>query len=65
MSDAGLAHFRDCTNLKFLNLYATKITDAGLAHLSRCLNLEELMVSFGSHDVTDASLPYIAESATT
>ena len=32
MSDAGLAHFKDCKNLTSLKLHDTQVSDAGLAH---------------------------------
>ena len=33
MSDAGLAHFKDCKNLTYLYLDRTQVGDAGLAQL--------------------------------
>ena len=32
MSDAGLAHFKDCKNLDSLQINSTRASDAGLAH---------------------------------
>jgi serine/threonine protein kinase len=50
VSDAGLAHFKDCKGLNNLNLPNTKVTDAGLAHFKDCkaltgLDLANTMVS--------------------
>ena len=42
MSDAGLAHFKDCKNLTFLHLDGTQVGDAGLAHFKDCKNLTDL-----------------------
>ena len=33
VTDAGLAHFKDCKGLAYLGLGGTAVTDAGLAHL--------------------------------
>ena len=45
MTDAGLAHFKDCKNLTYLDLSYTQVTDAGLAHFKDCKNLKELHVA--------------------
>ena len=42
MSDAGLAHFKDCKNLTYLDLGGTQVSDAGLAHFKDCKNLTDL-----------------------
>jgi Leucine-rich repeat (LRR) protein len=42
VSDAGLAHFKDCKNLTQFDLGHTKVSDAGLAHFKDCKNLTEL-----------------------
>src|SRR5205807_413641 len=36
VTDAGLAHFRDCKGLAYLWLHTTQLTDAGLAHFKDC-----------------------------
>jgi len=46
ITDAGLVHLQQLTNLDFLNLnYAKTITDAGLEHLKGLTRLEELWLS--------------------
>lgn len=42
VTDAGLAKFKDCKNLKDLNLSDTQVSDAGLATFKDCKNLEGL-----------------------
>jgi len=37
VSDAGLAHFKDCKNLKRLNVEKTKVTAAGIGGLAKAL----------------------------
>ncbi len=54
VTDAGMAHFKDCTNLTVLYLYRTPVTDAGLTHLQNCKALEQ--VSLGETKVTDAGM---------
>ncbi len=44
MSDAGLAHFKDCKDLTHLLVWTTQVSDAGLANfkgmpLRRCCGL--------------------------
>lgn len=39
VSDAGLAHFKNCRNLTELELGYTQASDAGLAHFKDCKNL--------------------------
>ena len=39
VGDSGLAHFKDCKNLTYLDLNGTKVSDAGLAHFKDCKNL--------------------------
>jgi serine/threonine protein kinase/Leucine-rich repeat (LRR) protein len=59
MTDAGLAVFNDCKNLRLLRLYqCTQITDAGLAHFKNCKNLSFLELE--GVRVTDAALPMFA-----
>jgi serine/threonine protein kinase/Leucine-rich repeat (LRR) protein len=59
VTDAGLAHLRDCTNLTFLNLNHTQVTDAGLAHFKDCKYLTTLHL--GNTQVTDAGLAYFQD----
>jgi uncharacterized membrane protein len=42
VSDAGLAHFKDCKNLTVLILSGTQVSDAGLDHFKDCKNLTSL-----------------------
>jgi eukaryotic-like serine/threonine-protein kinase len=42
VSDAGLAHFKDCKNLTHLHLTQTQVSDAGLAHFKDYKNLTSL-----------------------
>jgi uncharacterized membrane protein len=44
VSDAGLAHFKDCKSLTYLNLSNTQVSDAGLAHFKDCKGLTNLKV---------------------
>jgi serine/threonine protein kinase/Leucine-rich repeat (LRR) protein len=60
VTDAGLACFKGCNNLKELSLYvATKYTDAGLAVFKGYKNLSVLYLS--GHDVTDTGLANFKE----
>jgi Leucine-rich repeat (LRR) protein len=59
VTDAGLAHFKDCKNLTQLNLDGTQLTDAGLAHFKDCQNLGQL--TLGYTQVTDAGLAYFKD----
>ena len=36
VTDAGLAHLKDCKGLTYLDLSNTAVTDAGLAHFKDC-----------------------------
>ena len=45
ITDAGLAHLANLTNLRGLTLSNTQITDAGLVHLSNLTNLQVLYLS--------------------
>ena len=59
VTDAGLAHFKDCKNLAWLNLGQTAVTDAGLAHFKDCKNLTRLKL-YGTR-VTDAGLAHFQD----
>jgi serine/threonine protein kinase/Leucine-rich repeat (LRR) protein len=59
VSDAGLAHFKDCKNLGSLDLRNTQVSDAGLACLMDCKNLVSLILS-GTR-VSDAGLVHLKE----
>jgi hypothetical protein len=54
VSDAGLAHLAELTNLELLFLEQTAVTDAGLKHLERLTKLKLLalkgtrVTSFGA-----------------
>jgi internalin A len=45
VTDAGLAHLRELTNLQTLGLNGTQVTDAGLANLRGLTNLSELSLN--------------------
>ena len=51
ITDAGLEHLEELTDLKWLDLSGTQVTDAGLEHLKGLTRLEVLELS-GTH-VTD------------
>lgn len=53
-TDAALAVFAGCTNLRELKLESTPVTDAGLAHFRGCKNL--LVLGLSETKVTDAAL---------
>jgi hypothetical protein len=44
VSDAGLAHFKDCKDLVDLHLARTQVSDAGLAHFKDCDSLKRLFL---------------------
>ncbi len=54
VTDAGLAHFKDCKGLTHLILGDTAVTDAGLAHFKDCKGLAVL--GLNGTKVTDAGL---------
>ncbi|HXY34650.1 MAG TPA: protein kinase [Planctomycetaceae bacterium] len=54
VTDAGLACFKRCKNLKSLELWATKYGDAGLANFKDCKELRELYLE--GDEVTDSGL---------
>jgi len=59
VSDAGLAHFKDCKDLTQLDVHDTAASDAGLAYFKDCKNLT--MLSVGSTQVSDAGLAYFRD----
>ena len=59
VSDAGLAHFKDCKNLTELNLFSTLVSDIGLAHFKDRKNLTYL--NLGLTKVTDAGLAHFQD----
>jgi len=56
VTDAGLAHFKDCKGLTSLSLDDTKVTDAGLTHFKDCKGLTWLTLH--NSKVTDAGLAH-------
>jgi eukaryotic-like serine/threonine-protein kinase len=56
VSDAGLAAFKGCKNVKELDVRRSRITDAGLAYFKDCQNLTQLEVSHTQ--ITDAGAAY-------
>ena len=59
VSDAGLAHFKDCKNLTNLDLAATKVSDAGLVHFKDCKNLTTLVLRHAP--LSDTGLVHFAD----
>jgi len=57
VSDAGLEHFRNLTQLEQLSLYSHAFTDAGLEHLKECSLLTKLEV--GSNLFTDVGVGHL------
>ncbi len=56
VTDEGLAHFKECENMKTIGLAHTLVSDAGLAHFKDCKNLTTIGLS--GKQVTDAGLIY-------
>jgi serine/threonine protein kinase/Leucine-rich repeat (LRR) protein len=54
VTDAGLAHLKDCENLTGLTLRGNHITDAGMAYFKNCKKLTDLRLQ--ETRVTDAGL---------
>ncbi len=54
VTDAGLRHLRELTNLRGLILDGTQVTDAGLVHLKGLTNLRRLVLK--NTQVTDAGV---------
>jgi len=54
-----MAHFQDCKNLTYLNLYSTQVTGAGLAYFKNCTNLTQLLLS--RTKVNDAGLVHFKD----
>ncbi len=59
VSDAGLANFKDCKNLTYLDVWGTQVGDAGLAHFKDCKNLTELILR--GTQVTDLGLAHFRD----
>jgi serine/threonine protein kinase/Leucine-rich repeat (LRR) protein len=60
VTDAGLACFKDCRNLMYLNLWGcTHVSDAGLACFKECKKLTFLDLS--ATQVSDAGLAYFKD----
>ncbi len=54
VSDAGLIHLKDLTNLRSLELMGSRVSDAGLGHLIGMKRVAELYLA--RTDVTDNSV---------
>ena len=54
VTDKGMVHLKNLTNLQRLNLNGTKITDEGLIHLKKLANLQTLFLS--RTNITDAGV---------
>ncbi|WP_439626262.1 protein kinase domain-containing protein [Gemmata sp.] len=62
VGDAGLAHFKNCKTIQYLNLSEMpRLTDAGLAHFKGCDDLRRL--DLGDVKVTDRGLAAFADCA--
>jgi len=59
ITDAGLAVFKDCTNLKLLDLGGAAVTDDGLAHFAQCELLRSLRLSCPK--VSDAGVAHFKD----
>ena len=59
VTDAGLAVFKDCTNLTGLRLGDSSVSDAGLAHFVNCKNLTFLQLYHTR--MTDEGLAYFKD----
>ena len=57
ITDAGLEHLKDLTNLNRLNLDYTQVTDAGLEHLKGLSSLNSLYIR--DTQITDAELMHL------
>lgn len=56
VSDAGLAHFQDCKNLRLVDLLTANVNDTGVAYLRNCKQLKHL--SLGATKISDEGLAY-------
>ena len=59
MSDAGLAHFKDCKNLIQLWVPDTQVSDAGLVHFQDCKALTDL--NLAGTKVSDVGLAHFKD----
>ncbi|MCS6977245.1 MAG: protein kinase [Gemmatales bacterium] len=59
ITDADLAHFKDCRNLTHLILDRTRVTDAGLAYFQDCKGLK--LLSLVGTRVTDAGIAHFKD----
>ena len=58
ITDVGLAHVKECKNLKNLSL-GINISDAGLAHVKELHDLVELRIRCHESTITDAGLAHL------
>jgi eukaryotic-like serine/threonine-protein kinase len=56
VTDAGLANFKGCTRLKYLDLHETRVSDAALANFSECTEL--VYIDLNQTGVTDAGFAH-------
>jgi Leucine-rich repeat (LRR) protein len=62
ISDAGLDHIRESTQLRSLHLHdMPRITDAGMKHLRGLVKLERIYLAHRNYAVTDASLAELSK----
>jgi eukaryotic-like serine/threonine-protein kinase len=62
VTDGGLANFKDCKALTYLDLNGTRVGDAGLAHFKGC---KLTHINFANTQVTDVGLSYFRGSGLT
>ena len=59
ITDAGLVHLKNLTNLQYLDLMETQITDTGLVHLKNLTNLQSLGLM--KTQITDTGLVHLKD----
>ncbi len=59
VTDAGLANFRGCQNLRYLRLHLTPVTDAGMEYFKDCRRLKSL--DLGLIPVGDTGLAHLKD----
>ena len=57
VTDAGLIHLKELTNLEMLSLYYSQVTDEGLVHLTGLANLNYLNLT--ETKITDKGLVHL------
>jgi hypothetical protein len=57
VGDEGVAHLKNLTKLRFLNLFRSQLTDTGLTYLNRMSELETLLI--GGTKVSDKGMVHL------